>query len=99
MVARLKLKGIDGRAHKEWSLRLDFRPSERDQKRLLNTFKLFGGALEPHLPRACRKTGKKSGVFPPQRDSRDRAPRLTVGGMVITVRTRDTGGRVGSGRC
>jgi len=22
MVARLKLKGIDGRAHKEWSLRL-----------------------------------------------------------------------------
>jgi len=23
MVARLKLKGIDGRAHKEWSLRLN----------------------------------------------------------------------------
>ena len=26
MVARLKLKGIDGRAHKEWNLRLSYRP-------------------------------------------------------------------------
>jgi hypothetical protein len=37
MVARLKLKGIDGRAHQEWSLRLNLtnRPSGIDEKILL----------------------------------------------------------------
>jgi len=33
MVARLKLKGIDGRAHKEWNLRLNLttRDNSHDQ--------------------------------------------------------------------
>ena len=50
MVARLKLKGIDGRAHKEWSLRLMGRPQEPPPARAtLATWRVpvFGASLAP----------------------------------------------------
>ena len=54
MVARLKLKGIDGKAHQEWSLRLKkFRPSISEKLMLVTVAIIYNASVA--TPSNCRK--------------------------------------------